>query len=59
MTRKDANGLLLHVLREMRFQDDETKRYDLQVIGESLVSEYRDLNAKEIDARIVKIGTRT
>ncbi len=52
MTKKQSEILLYALLREMRYENDSNKRYDLQVLGEGLLGEYRDLKEKEVAKRL-------
>ena len=56
MTTKQRDDLLTLTLREMRWEKNDSKRYDLQVIGEGLVSEHKSLNHDEMKKKIEEIS---
>lgn len=54
MKSTERDNLLIDVLRAMRYQTDSAKRYDLQSIGESLITEYRDLSVSYTEKKILE-----
>lgn len=56
MSIKQRDEHLYKVLRAMRFEMSIEKRYHLQIIGESLIGEYKDL--KLDDPEMVELRSR-
>lgn len=54
MNAGERDDLLIYVLRAMLWKDAQDARYALQCLGESLVTEYRDLKATEIHKKLEK-----
>jgi len=52
MKTKNRDLLVLRVLRLMQCEINSGKRYDLQILGESLINEYRDLKKDEVTKKL-------
>lgn len=52
MEQTQRNEMLCHVLHAVLYADSYETRYGLYVTGESLVTEYEDLNAEETEKQI-------
>jgi hypothetical protein len=48
MRKKNADCLLAEIIRRMRFQSDEGKRYQLQLLAESVAFEWKDQRRNEV-----------